>query len=189
MDPVSVASTYLDALVSREAESALLAPDVRRFHNGAVIVQGADEIRAILRREPLAGMGDRRWVVDGEHAIVFYDLHADMARATGSGGPPDTWIPAYVAERFLVRDEVVHEIDPIFFADVAKRPHPERPMRYPVGDDDRERCSASHSRTSPRWRAMTHRQSHWPTSCTASRTASTWGTADPRSVPHSRPTA
>ena len=77
---IDVASTYLDALVSQEADRALLAPDVRRLHNGEVMVQGADAIREILRREPLAWMGDRRWVVDGEHAIAFYDLDADMAR-------------------------------------------------------------------------------------------------------------
>ncbi len=135
---VDVASTYLDALVSQEAERALLAPDVRRLHNGQVMVEGAAAIRDVLRREPLAGMGDRRWVVEGEHAVVFYDLDADMARATGPAGPPDTWIPTYIAERFLVRDGLVHEIDPIFFADMAKNPHPERPVRYPDGDDARD---------------------------------------------------
>jgi hypothetical protein len=138
MDVVDVASTYLDALVSQDADSALLAPDVRRFHNGQVIVEGADAIRDILRREPLAGMGDRRWVVDGEHAVAFYDLDADMARATGPAGAPDTWIPTYIAERFLVRDGLVREIDPIFFADMAKNPHPDRPVRYPEGDDARD---------------------------------------------------
>src|SRR6476646_1008281 len=111
---VDVASTYIDALVSQDADGALLAPDVRSLHKGEVIVEGADAIRDILRREPLAAAGDRRWVVDGEHAIAFYDLDADMARTTGPPGPPDTWIPTYVAERFLVRDGLVHEIDPIF---------------------------------------------------------------------------
>ena len=36
-----------------------------------------------------------------------------------------------------MRDGLVHEIDPIFFADMAKNPHPERPVRYPEGDDER----------------------------------------------------
>jgi hypothetical protein len=135
---IDVASTYLDALVSQDADSALLAPDARRLHKGKVIVEGADAIRDILRREPLAGMGDRRWVVDGEHAIAFYDLDADLARANGVTGLPDTWIPTYVAERFVVREGLVHEIDPVFFADMARNPHPERPVRYPEGDDARE---------------------------------------------------
>ena len=54
---VDVASTYLDALVTQEADRALLAPDVRRLHNGKVMVEGADAIRDILRREPLARHG------------------------------------------------------------------------------------------------------------------------------------
>jgi hypothetical protein len=135
---VDVASTYLDALVSQDADGALLAPDVRRLHKGQVMVEGADAIRDILRREPLAGAGDRRWVVDGEHAVVFYDVDADMERAKGAAGAPDTWIPTYIAERFLVRDGLVHEIDPVFFADMARNPHPERPARYPEGDDARD---------------------------------------------------
>ena len=138
LSAVDVAGTYLDALVTQEADRALLAPDVRRLHNGKVMVEGADAIRDILRREPLAGAGDRRWVVDGEHVIVFYDVDADVARATGAAGAPDTWIPTYIAERFLVRDGLVHEIDPIFCADMAKNPHPERPVRYPEGDDARD---------------------------------------------------
>jgi hypothetical protein len=138
LTPVEVASTYLDALVTQQADGALLAPEVRRLHNGKVVVEGAGAIREILRREPLAQMGDRRWVVDGEHVIAFYDLDADMARATGTAGSPDTWIPTYIAERFLVRDGLVHEIDPIFYADVGKNPHPERPVRYPDGDDGRD---------------------------------------------------
>jgi hypothetical protein len=135
---IDVASTYLDALVSQDADSALLAPDVRRLHKGKVMVHGADAIRDILRREPLVGIGDRRWLVDGEHAIAFYDLDADMARANGVTGLPETWIPTYVAERFLVRGGLVHEIDPVFFADMARNPHPERPVRYPEGDDARD---------------------------------------------------
>ena len=93
LSAVDVAGTYLDALVTQDADRALLAPDVRRLHNGQVIVEGADAIRDILRREPLAGAGDRRWVVDGDHVIVFYDVDADPARATGPAGAPDTWIP------------------------------------------------------------------------------------------------
>src|SRR6478672_5904365 len=135
---VDIASTYLDALVSQDADGALLAPDVRRLHKGQVLVEGAEAIRDILRREPLAGAGDRRWVVDGDHAVVFYDIDADMQRADGAAGAPDTWIPTYIAERFLVRDGLVHEIDPIFCADMAKNPHPERPVRYPDGNDARD---------------------------------------------------
>jgi hypothetical protein len=78
---IDVASTYLDALVSQDADRALLAPDVRRLHNGEVMMQGADAIRDILRREPLAGMGDRRWVVDGGWATIVKTLPSEAVRS------------------------------------------------------------------------------------------------------------
>ncbi|HXY93055.1 MAG TPA: hypothetical protein VEP49_11300, partial [Acidimicrobiia bacterium] len=74
MDAVGVAETYLGALVSRDAASARLAPSVRRIDNGVPGAEGADAIRQIIGREPPTEMGARRWVVDGEHAVAFYDL-------------------------------------------------------------------------------------------------------------------
>ena len=150
------------------------------------MVEGADAIRDILRREPLAGAGDRRWVVDGEQAIVFYDVDADMARATGAAGAPDTWIPTYIAERFLVRDGLVQEIDPIFCADMAKNPHPERPVRYPEGDDAARRRHR-HRPVVPRLAAESRRvrRCRSPSRRTASRTACTWAAPAPRSAPRS----
>jgi 3'(2'), 5'-bisphosphate nucleotidase len=126
-DGVGVADTYLDTLVSRDAEHALLAPSVRRLHNGVVTAEGADAVREIIRHEPVLELGERRWVLDGEHAIAFYDLKANVHA--------DTWIPAYVAERFLVRDGLVHELEPVVAVDLDRNPHPERPARYPDGDD------------------------------------------------------
>jgi hypothetical protein len=129
MDAVDVATTYLDALVSREADGARLAPDIRRINNGVLAVQGAYAIRDIIRNEPPTVMGDRRWVVDGEDVIAFYDLEATVRG--------EHW-PAYVAEHFVVRDDLVHELDIVFAADPAKQPRPEHPRRYPEGDDPRD---------------------------------------------------
>jgi hypothetical protein len=129
MNVVDVASTYLDALVSRDAESALLAPSIRRINNGVLAVEGADAIREIIRHEPLTGMGERRWVVDGEHVVAFYDLEA----AVGT----ERW-PAYVAEKFTVREGLIEELDIVFVGDPAKLARPERPRRYPDGSDERE---------------------------------------------------
>ena len=74
MDIVDVARTYLDALVSHDADSVLLAEHARRIDNGKVTVEGADALRAIIRREPAARTGGFRWIVDGDQAITFYDL-------------------------------------------------------------------------------------------------------------------
>jgi hypothetical protein len=129
MDAVDVATTYLDALVSRHADRARLAPGIRRINNGVLAVVGADAIRDIIRNEPPTVMGDRRWVVDGEDAIAFYDLEATVRG--------EQW-PAYVAEHFVVRDDLVHELDIVFAGDPAQQPRPEHPHRYPEGDDPRD---------------------------------------------------
>ena len=112
------------------------------------MVEGADAIRDILRREPLAGAGDRRWVVDGEHAIVFYDVDADTARATGAAGAPETWIPTYIAERFLVRNGLDRGdrhrlLSPTWRRTLVRN----GPVRYPAGTTPATSSSVSPSRT------------------------------------------
>jgi len=134
MQPIDVATTYLDALVSHDAESVLLAPDARRIDNGKLSVEGAEALRAIIRREPAASTSSFRWLVDADQAIVFYDLDADLARgADDVPGPPDTWIPAYIGERFQVRDGRIEEIEVVYTA--GPGPRPDRPARYPPGRD------------------------------------------------------
>ena len=137
MDVVKVATTYLDALVSHDADSVLLADDARRIDNGRVSVEGADALRAIIRREPAARTDDFRWIVDGDQAIVFYDLDADMQRGEGPVvGPPDSWIPAYIGERFQVRGGRIEEIEVVYSAR-AGHPRPERPARHRGGEEPR----------------------------------------------------
>ena len=135
MDIIEVATTYLDALRSHDSDSALLAPEARRINNGKLSVEGADALRAVIRREPVAATDNFRWLVDGEQAIAFYDLDADLARIEQKPlGPPETWIPAYIGERFQVRDGLIREIEVVYAAG-AGLPRPERPARYPAGSD------------------------------------------------------
>lgn len=138
MTIVEVARSYLDGLVSHDADSVLLAPEARRIDNGKVTVEGADALRAVIRREPVGEMGSFRWVVDGDQAIAFYDLDADLARKGDDHGPREKWIPACIGERFLVRDGRIHEIEVVYAAGAADRPRPERPSRYPTGTGSRE---------------------------------------------------
>lgn len=137
MDNVAVARTYLDALVSHDADSVLLADDARRIDNGKVTVEGADALRAIIRREPAARTDAFRWIVDDDQAIAFYDLDADMSRGDGDTlGPPESWIPAYIGERFEVRDGRITEIEVVYTARPG-HPRPERPARHRGGDEPR----------------------------------------------------
>lgn len=78
MTILGIAGRYLDALVSHEADTVPLAPDVRRIDNGRVVVEGAEALRDVIRREPAMATGSFRWLVDGDDAIVFYDIDADM---------------------------------------------------------------------------------------------------------------
>ncbi len=138
MEISDVATLYLDALISHDAASVPLAPDARRINNGKVTVEGSDALRAIIRREPVAAIDSLRWLVDGEQAIVFYDLEADLARGEGEvTSPPDQWMPAYIGERFWVRDGRIAEIEVVYAAAPPGQPRPERPVRYPQGGDRR----------------------------------------------------
>ena len=134
MSVIDTATRYLDALVSHDADSVPLSPSARRIDNGETVVEGADALRAIIRREPAAAIDSLRWLVDGDQAIVFYDLDADMAE--DRPGPQDEWISAYIGERFLVRDERIEEIEVVYTA--GPRPRPPRPHRYPAGTGPRD---------------------------------------------------
>ncbi|MEN8159907.1 MAG: hypothetical protein ABFS41_07540 [Myxococcota bacterium] len=124
---IETARSYLAALVSHEAESARLAPGVRRLDNGKVAVEGAETLRGILRREPVAETSAERWIVDGTQGIVFYDLEHDAAAAEGKRGPREKWMPVYVGERFEVRDGAITEIEVVYHGDAARAPRPARP--------------------------------------------------------------
>lgn len=130
MSIVAVANTYLDALISRDARGVPFADHVRRINNGTVTAEGADELRALVRREPPLKTHGLRWLVDGDHAVTFYDLDAEM------GG--DAPIPAYIGERFTVRDGLIEEIEVVYTARPGE-PRPARPERHPpkpgVGDE------------------------------------------------------
>jgi len=132
-DVVDAATSYLDALVSHESATVRLAPDVRRIGNGKDVVSGADALRAVIEREPVAAIDALRWVVEGNQAAAVYDLDADLTRAEQSKtfGPPESWIPAYVAERFTVVDGLITEIEVVYSGGEAGRTRPPRDARYP----------------------------------------------------------
>ena len=126
MSVVTAATTYLDALISHDADAVPLADHVRRINNGKVMAANADELRAVIRREPKVTTHGFRWLVDGDHAVTFYDLDAHM------GG---VRIPAYIGERFTVRNGLIEEIEVVYTARLGE-PRPPRPERHPPASGD-----------------------------------------------------
>ena len=116
-EKIAVAMTYLDALVAHDGAAIKLAPDVWRKGNGAVFTQGEAALRASMAHEPVSAVSTLRWVVDGDNAVAFYDLDTTFD------------VPVYLAERFLIRDGLIHEIEFVYSTDESKRPRPERPRR------------------------------------------------------------
>jgi len=130
---IATAASYVDALVSHDSASVRFADDVRRLGNGTTLLQGAADLRAVIEREPVAAIEHVRWVVEPPHVAAVYDLEADMTRAQQSDtfAPRESWIPAYIAERFTVVDGLITEIDVVYAAAEPGRPRPARPDRYP----------------------------------------------------------
>ena len=116
-EKIEVATTYLDGLRSRKGDGIRLAPDVSRKGNGVITTRGEEAIRAGMVHEPVAAITGLRWIVDGDNAVAFYDLDTTFE------------VPVYLAERFLIRDGLIHEIEFVFSTDQSKGPRPERPRR------------------------------------------------------------
>ena len=101
---VATAIRYLDALVSHRGDDVPLAAQCRRTERGRNTGSTGPEIRAQLASEimhGITGYRDLRWFVDGDNAIAFYVLDA-------------YGMSVEIAERFLVRDGEIHEIEAIF---------------------------------------------------------------------------
>lgn len=107
---IAVASSYLDAgLVNDEADGVHLAADCRRWtqqsHAAAPRNESADEIRAGIRR-----IENRRWLVDGNQAVVIADIwYEGLAE------------PIVLFERFRVEDGAIREIEGLYLAPQVPR--------------------------------------------------------------------
>ncbi|MDG2027288.1 MAG: nuclear transport factor 2 family protein [Acidimicrobiales bacterium] len=106
MNPIEVATAYLDALVRRDPSGVPLTADVRRVVNGQASAAGDDALRESIRHEPPFTIApDRRWIVGSDELVAFYDLSAEV----GDGAP----IPVTVGERFEFRDGLISEIEAV----------------------------------------------------------------------------
>jgi hypothetical protein len=106
-----IAMTYIDALMSADDSKVPFAQDVKRAHlmvlPGAPYVwqmtEGADTIRADIRREKLTVRKDLRVTVDTERStvIVLWEsgMDYDGARAIT------------IMDRFVIRDGMIAELE------------------------------------------------------------------------------
>ncbi len=109
---IKAAEVYLYQGLVRQngpAVREVLAPDCWRLEQGRNTGRSSDEIADAFKLpvfDVITGIGPVRWLVEGDELIAFYELELQNGE-----------IPAVlIAERFLVRDGKIHEIEAIFHA-------------------------------------------------------------------------
>jgi hypothetical protein len=136
---IAVAMTYLhDGLINHDVDRVRLAPDARRINNGEITCADREALRDVIVREPVAAIHNLRWVVDGDNAVVLYDLMVDWTRSQQSNSFADSkdWRLAYIGERFLVVDGLIHEIEVVYGGATDRNELPVRPTRTPAPAPD-----------------------------------------------------
>jgi hypothetical protein len=134
-DKIAVAMTYLqDGLIGHDVDRVLLAPDARRINNGQVTCKDRDALREVIVREPVAAIHNLRWVVDGDDAVVLYDLMVDWTRGQQSAtfAEPSTWRLVCIGERFHVVDGAIQEIEVVYGGAMEHDAPLVRPTRTPA---------------------------------------------------------
>lgn len=113
---IETAGVYLyQGLVRQDVEAvrSALAPGCWRTEQGKNTGESGDAIAEMFKQpifDIITGVRAPRWFVEGEQAIVFYELELQ------DGKLPNVLI----AERFRVADGRIHEIEAIFHAQQAE---------------------------------------------------------------------
>ena len=131
---IAVAMTYLqNGLIDHDTDAVLLGPDARRINNGVLSCPDPESLRSIILREPVGAIHNLRWVVDGDDAVVVYDLLVDWTRSDQSDtfADPSTWVLAFIGERFHVVDGMIREIEVVYAASANHHGPLDRPVRTP----------------------------------------------------------
>lgn len=101
---IATAKTYLDGILAADGSGARLADDCWRVEQGRNTGTNADEVRAALKTMSyVKAMRNIRWFVadDGENVFAWYLLDIEG-------------VTSFIAERFRVRDGLIHEIEVVF---------------------------------------------------------------------------
>lgn len=136
---IAVAMTYLqNGLIDHDPDAVLLGPDARRINNGVLSCPDPESLRRIILREPVGAVHNLRWVVDGDDAVVVYDMLVDWTRSdqSDSFADPSTWTLAFIGERFHVNDGMIREIEVVYAAGGDRHEPLDRPERTPPPSPD-----------------------------------------------------
>lgn len=105
-DVIAIAERYLfHGLVEHDPAPVPLAAACWRREQGRNTGDSGPAIAESLRSDimkVITGIESLSWVVEGEQAVAFYDLHVK------------TGAPVRIAERFRVADGEIHEIEALF---------------------------------------------------------------------------
>ncbi|MBA3661130.1 MAG: hypothetical protein H0W64_05360 [Gammaproteobacteria bacterium] len=117
---IAVGKTYLNALVTHDAAFVPLAEDVKRWQNGVKTAANARDLRMSIDTDfaikTIKQIRDVRWIIDGNQAIAFYLLDTSIPYAKIHAST------TRIAERFLITDGLIKEIEVIFCNSPSFRP-------------------------------------------------------------------
>lgn len=101
---IDTARKYLiQGLVEHKPSLVPLAENCWREEQGINTGRSGAEIKQRLLRDEyrvITGISDERWVVEGDQAVVFYNLHVSSVKQ-----------PVLIAERFKVVHGLIEEIE------------------------------------------------------------------------------
>ncbi len=120
---IAAAQSYLDALVSHNAQQVQFADNVQRVENGKITGSGADSMRSDLEKgfrfKIIFNLRDEQIMVDGDEVFALYSL--DTGKIGNTGRQLAT---ARVFERFRVVNGLITEIEASFHAKAGEVPPP-----------------------------------------------------------------
>jgi hypothetical protein len=104
---IEAAERYLfHGLVEHDGSKVPFAPGATRIEQGRATGESGEAIRESLSLDVMkviTGIDNVRWMVEGDQAVAFYDLHVTTSEK-----------PVLIAERFRVVDGLIEEIEAVF---------------------------------------------------------------------------
>ena len=116
-DLVSIALTYLDALISREGDGVPLSPNVRWVEQGMLIASQAEQVIKNFKRLPRMERVNTRLFVDAkESSVVAFAILKVGTEPTRNDNAIIMQSPrvVHLVERFRITEGLITEIEGVF---------------------------------------------------------------------------